>query len=207
MTQSPEKLKIILSDVNINMIQAWRKIFDSDSSLDVEIYPGSIFDLSVDALVSPANSYGFMDGGLDGLISLFFGWKVQEHLQKIIESKHDGELLVGLAEIIPTNNLSIPYVISAPTMRVPMKLAKDSVNPYLATRATLREIKKVDYIKSVVFPGLGTGVGDIDYDICAKQMHKAIREFFYPKDFPSTWFKAQLEHQYLYTNMVRDLQK
>jgi O-acetyl-ADP-ribose deacetylase (regulator of RNase III) len=62
------------------------------------------------------------------------GWQVQERLQKQIKEKHNGELLVGQAILIETGFSGIPYLISAPTMRVPMIL-KDAVNVYLASKA------------------------------------------------------------------------
>ena len=31
------------------------------------VHRGSIFDVACDAVVSPANSFGFMDGGIDAL--------------------------------------------------------------------------------------------------------------------------------------------
>ncbi len=131
-------MKIILSAVEKGLYNAW-KTFCGDL-LNVEIHYGSILDLSVDAIVSPANSYGFMDGGIDLLYSHRLGWQVQERLQKIIKEKHHGELLVGQAEIVETDVQQIPFVIAAPTMRVPMIL-KDSVNPYLAARAVFQLIK------------------------------------------------------------------
>ena len=42
---------------------------------------------------------------------------------------------------IHTDNPSIPFVICAPTMRVPMILQPSSINPYLATRAVLLLIR------------------------------------------------------------------
>ena len=47
---------------------------------NVSIHRGSIVDLNVDAIVSPANSFGFMDGGIDMLYSQHFGWQVQDRL-------------------------------------------------------------------------------------------------------------------------------
>jgi O-acetyl-ADP-ribose deacetylase (regulator of RNase III) len=77
-----------------------------------------------------------MDEGLDLKISLFFGWHVQDRLQQIIRTKHHGELLVGTAEIVKTDHPRIPYLICAPTMRVPM-IFEQTVNVYLAIRAVL----------------------------------------------------------------------
>ncbi len=164
-------MKIILAAVDEPLANAWR---DACADLDfVTVHHGSILDLKCDAVVSPANSFGFMDGGIDALYSHHFGWNVQNRLQELIREKHDGELLVGMADIVDTDNSQIPFLIAAPTMRVPMILS-NSVNPYLAMRAVLLLIKNgtfasgmlqgeriSDAVKSVAFPGLGTGVGRV----------------------------------------------
>lgn len=212
------ELKIILSAVEKPLHKAWTEF--CEDLPNVEIHYGSILDLSVDAVVSPANSFGFMDGGIDHLYSHHFGWQVQENLQKIIREKHHGELLVGQAEIVETNNLEIPFVISAPTMRVPMIL-RDTVNPYLAARAVFLLIEHgkffdgnykgesiKDYVQSVAFPGLGTGVGQVGFNTCAKQVHDAIQDFVLNNEsFPKTWAEAQAKHQMLYTDRIKDLQR
>ncbi len=164
-------MRIILSAVEPELVEVWPR-FCGEMEF-VTVHHGSILELSCDAVVSPANSYGFMDGGIDMLYSQFFGWQVQERLQRLIREKHYGELIVGAAEIVETDNLKIPYLISAPTMRVPMIL-KNSVNPYLAARAALLLVKYEvfkeghlkgesirDYVESIALPGLGTGVGQV----------------------------------------------
>lgn len=211
------ELKIILSAVEKELYDAW-KTFCGDLP-NVEILHGSILDLSVDAVVSPANSFGFMDGGIDLLYSHRFGWHVQESLQKLIREKHFGELLIGQAEIVETDNLQIPFVIAAPTMRVPMIL-RDSVNPYLAARAVFLLIKYGvffdgkfkgepinKFVQSVAFPGLATGVGKIGFNTCAKQMRRAIEDFVLDRNtFPQSWVDASAKHQELYTDRIRNLQ-
>ena len=210
-------MKIILSAVESELADAWQR-FCGDFDF-VEVQPGSILQLSCDAVVSPANSFGFMDGGVDMLYSRHFGWKVQERLQKIIANKHHGELLVGAAEIVETDNPQIPYLIAAPTMRVPMIL-RNSVNPYLAARGALLLIKQgrfaggsldgepvADFVDSVAFPGLGTGVGRVGPNTCARQVRAAIEEVILEKyEFPQSWADAQRRHQELYTDQIRDLQ-
>lgn len=210
-------MKIILSAVEPELANAWER-FCGDLDI-VEVHRGSILDLSVDAAVSPANSFGFMDGGIDMLYSQHLGWHVQERLQKIITEKHHGELIVGAAEIVETDHPQIPYLIAAPTMRVPMIL-RNSINPYLAARAALLLIKHgmfssgslkgetvADFVQSVAFPGMGTGVGRIGPNTCARQVRAAIEEVFLGKNrFPQSWADAQKRHQELYTDNVRDLQ-
>jgi O-acetyl-ADP-ribose deacetylase (regulator of RNase III) len=210
-------MKIILSAVEKELCEAW-KTFCGDLP-NVEVFHGSILDLSVDAVVSPANSYGFMDGGIDLLYSHRFGWQVQAKLQKIIKEKHHGELLIGQAEIVETDVSQIPFIISAPTMRVPMIL-KDSVNPYLAARAVFLLIKYGTffdgnfkgepinkYVQSVAFSGLATGIGRIGFNTCARQMQKAIEDIVLEKqEFPLSWVDASAKHQELYTDRIRNLQ-
>jgi len=161
-------------------------------------------------------SFGYMDGGLDLRISQFFGWHVQERLQELIRSKHHGELIVGQAEIVKTDHAQIPYVISAPTMRVPMILGQTTVNIYLATRAILLLVKygvledstKVNsVVETVAIPGMGTGVGKVPPTICARQMKIAFEEVIEKKyKFPNSWHEAQMRHQLLYSEQFRDIQ-
>ena len=149
-----------------------------------------------------------------------FGWQLQERLQSIIRDRHHGELVVGAAEIVETGDARIPFLIAAPTMRVPMIL-RDTINPYLAARAVLllgqhrqfteglfagQHIRSV--VSTIAFPGLGTGVGQVGPNTCAHQVRVAITEILYGQvTFPRTWAEAQSRHQLLYTDRVRDLQK
>ncbi len=211
-------MKIVLAAVENELADAWER--HCGDLPDVSIHRGSILDLSVDAVVSPANSFGFMDGGIDHLYSHWFGWQVQDRLQELIRTRHRGELLVGAAEIVETGHDRISYIIAAPTMRVPMILA-DTVNPYLAARAVLLLIKHgvvpsgvlagesvAAAVQSVAFPGLGTGVGRVGPNICARQVRAAIEEVMMDrKQFPCTWAEAQQMHQLLYTDRVRNLQR
>lgn len=211
-------MNIILTSVEPALADAWER---HCGALDcVTVSRGSILDPNCDAVVSPANSFGFMDGGIDLLYSHHFGWRVQERLQQFIRTRHHGELLVGMAEIIETDNERIPYVIAAPTMRVPMILANDSVSPYLAARAVLLLIKHgtfhsgvmagepiANVVQTVAFPGLGTGVGRIGPNTCAWQVKRAIEEVIYGQtEYPKSFADAMLKHQQLYTDRIRNLQ-
>ena len=210
-------MQIILSAVNSELLDAWRCI--CGDLANVIVHQGSILELSCDAVVSPANSFGFMDGGIDRLYSQRFGWQVQKRLQRLIQKKHHGELLVGAAEIVETDSPTISYLIAAPTMRAPMIL-ENSVNPYLAARAVFLLIKHgvfsegiltgesiSEVIQTVAFPGLGTGVGRVTPDTCAWQVRAAIEEVVLGKHtFPESWMDAQMRHQRLYTDQTQDLQ-
>ncbi|XP_067675049.1 uncharacterized protein [Haliotis asinina] len=186
-------------DRNIKMVSAWMEQFE-DNKTRIEISHGDIFKdaPSADALVSPANSFGFMDGGIDMAYSLHFGWQMQERLQNIIRAENHGELLVGDAIIMPTfeggakedsmdwsmtnEGKPIKWLISAPTMRVPMNV-KGTVNAYLAFRAVILAVQKhnedasKEKISTVIMPGLGTAVGRMPESDCAFQMLQAYETF------------------------------
>ena len=59
--------KIVLIDRNPKLVEAWQQAFAVFP--EVETLTGDYFQLPADALVSPANSFGIMDGGLDLAIS------------------------------------------------------------------------------------------------------------------------------------------
>jgi O-acetyl-ADP-ribose deacetylase (regulator of RNase III) len=115
-------------------------------------------------MVSPANSFGMMDGGLDLAIRDQLGFSVERKLQEVIVEKHHGELPVGCAVIVATNDRRWRYLITAPTMRVPEPISF-TINAYLAFRALLVAVEKFNgdlgkrEIDTLVCCGLGTGIG------------------------------------------------
>ncbi|MCB9637315.1 MAG: macro domain-containing protein [Myxococcales bacterium] len=197
--------KVILTSIDRKLAEAWQR--HCGTFPFVEVHHGSIFDVSVDAVVSPANSFGFMDGGMDRLLTERFGQELQARLQQMIRTHHHGELLVGTAEILETEQEMPAFLISAPTMRVAMPLSH-SVNPYLAARAVfllwkfgvIREGRWAGeavskHVKSIAFPGLGTGAGGIPPVVCAKQMRDAITEVLLERGvFPQSVQQARKWH-------------
>ena len=150
-----------------------------------------------DAVVSPANSFGFMDGGLDYALSERFGWGLQGRLQAAIAQRPIKELLVGEALIIDTRDPVVPWLISAPTMRVPMRL-KQTINAYLAMKAVLVAVlahAQLPRIQTVAIPGLGTGCGELPAHIAAHQMWIAYEEVVLGRaTYPNSVGDAQSRH-------------
>jgi O-acetyl-ADP-ribose deacetylase (regulator of RNase III) len=202
-------MQIILTAVEDSLADAWRR-FCGDLDF-VRVYRGSILDIPCDAIVSPANSFGFMDGGIDFVYMRHFGPSIEERVQSMIRERHQGELLVGTADLVDTEDPSFPYLIVAPTMRVPMPLT-DSVNPYLAARAIFRLVKHGrfsfaagqeepirDRIRTMALPGLGTGVGQVGPNTCARQVREAINDVILDRfSSPKSWVEANVRHQLLY---------
>lgn len=168
-------MKIILSAIDPKLIDAWKDFFATENNMTIS--EGDITKIKCDAIVSPANSFGFMDGGLDHALSERFGWDLEKRLQKMIKDLPEGELLVGQALLLETGNEDIPYLISAPTMRIPTNFNIDtSINAYLAMKAILIKAKSEDRISAVAIPGLCTGVGRMQPIIAARQMFQAYKE-------------------------------
>jgi O-acetyl-ADP-ribose deacetylase (regulator of RNase III) len=181
-------IAIHLRDLGAELVDAWRREFDGIASVTVSlgdifsrkpgpIGPGDPIDVKADAVISPANSFGFMDGGIDALYTYQFGAGVQERLQDSIVREHGGELPVGEAVIVRTDHPDIPWCISAPTMRIPRDVS-DTVNAYLAFRAALRAVldhnrRGGPLIESILCPGLATSVGRMPVHRCARQMRVA----------------------------------
>jgi O-acetyl-ADP-ribose deacetylase (regulator of RNase III) len=171
-------LRILLRDRDSELVAAWARHFAGIAA--VEVGQGDIFERSADAVVSPANSFGFMDGGIDLVLSHRFGWELSDRLRQRIEAEHDGELLVGEALLLETHDPEIPFLVSAPTMRVPQNVA-ETPNAYLAFRAVLRAARAHERagarpMKSILCPGLATATGRMPPERCAFQMAIAYRE-------------------------------
>jgi O-acetyl-ADP-ribose deacetylase (regulator of RNase III) len=199
-------LKIILSTIDERLTSACHDACDEIE--DVTVTTGSILDLKVDAVVSPANSFGFMDGGIDGVYRSCFGDKIELAVRRSIWQHHGGELLVGQALIVSTEHPNIPHLIAAPTMRVPMWLGDETVNPYLAVRAALRIAHATPQIESVAIPGMGTGIGGVSASNFARQTRQAILDTVdHDAQMPSSWAEASEAHQLLYGAAPRDLQR
>lgn len=159
----------------------------------IEVAHRSVLDRPTDAVVSPANSFGFMDGGVDWAYLQFFGTDLQTRVQMVIRLQKFQELLVGSAVVVPTYHEAIRFVIVAPTMRVP-KIITDPGDVMLAARAAIRVALDFRF-DHIVMPGMGTGCGQVQPDIAARAMRAGIEAGL--RDTPRrsySWREAQERH-------------
>jgi O-acetyl-ADP-ribose deacetylase (regulator of RNase III) len=85
-------MQILLVNREPSMIRAWRTACE-----DCEGVEGDYFSRPAEAMVSPASSFGIMDGGLDAAIQDVLGFAIQQRVQRVIVDRHHGELPVGAA--------------------------------------------------------------------------------------------------------------
>lgn len=175
--------KIILVDPNLGFYYACKELFEGLPN--IEFVNGYFENLpAFDCMVSPANSFGLMDGGVDAAITNFFGTQLMQRVQKHIIEQYHGEQSVGTSFIIETNHPKHPFLAHTPTMRVPLVIAHTD-NVYRAMWAMLLAVHQYNEtqerkIEIVACPGLGTGVGKVPYKQAARQMALAYRNFLNP---------------------------
>lgn len=175
--------------------------------------------VTFDCVVSPANSYGIMDGGFDFYLSMAFSPPKDFHaltrlVQAAIRDRYYGFAPPGsciLVPGLPPNDFSCKVIAVCPTMRYPeeLKWHKDIVYNTMWSLLVELEIwnEKADdeekKIKKVLMTGLGTGVGKIPSSVCAKQMALAVKHFLYARseEGQKTW----AENDYLSWDKVLDL--
>ena len=172
-------MNIVLIDRKPALTHAWTHAF---LETPIHVVSGDFVTRSVGmAWVSPANSFGWMDGGLDWDIRLAYeaaGVDITTVVQEAIRQQAAGELPVGQALVIPTPETPYTHLIVAPTMRTP-RPAFWTLNAYLAFRAVLLAARQwnTDHpdapILELYCPGLATGVGKMPPGRCARQMRAA----------------------------------
>ena len=123
--------------------------------------------------VSPANSFGFMDGGIDLVYSRMMFPKVETNIKRMIgriglDFEGRDYLPIGCTLAVPTEFRANQYMICAPTMLLPQNVS-ETQNAYYAMYAILRLVHKLIInaklkIKKLYIPGLGTGIGGIEPD-------------------------------------------
>src|SRR5947209_2836214 len=102
-------LKLILVDPNPPLCEAWRYAFQSLPG--VEIVNGHFEELpEYDCMVSAANSFGLMDGGVDAAITRFFGAQLMQRVQQRVLDEFLGEQPVGTSFIIETGHAEHPFL-------------------------------------------------------------------------------------------------
>ncbi len=155
--------------------------------------------LEYGCLVSPANSFGLMDGGMDAAIIRYFGRSLMTQVHHQLLDEYLGEQPVGTSLIVETGHPQHPFLAHTPTMRVPMSIAGTDI-PYIAMWAMLLAVRRHNrqqtrLIESVACPGLGTGIGRVPYHEAARQMALAYDHFVYPPKLINNFVAAERQLQ------------
>lgn len=133
--------------------------------------------LEIDCVVSPANSFGLMDGGYDRAITEHF----VDELQKTVQRKILDELY-GEQPVASSISVKIPgtskMLIHTPTMRTP-EMIVDTKTVYYCTRTTLIKALKMG-VTTIVLPAFGGSCGGVEYEELARMMWGAYIQLSLP---------------------------
>lgn len=137
--------------------------------MPIFIEKGDITKIVCDAIVNPANSYGYMGGGVAGVIKKVGGIQIEN------EAISKAPITVGHAIATTGGDLPCKFVIHAPTMEQPaMRIGINNVK--LATKAAL-EFAINNNIKTIAIPGMGTGVGGVSHEDAAREMVNIAKKY------------------------------
>lgn len=134
---------------------------------EIEVKKASITTCEVEAIVNPANSFGYMGGGVAGVIKRVGGQIIED------EAIEQAPFQVGEAILTSAGDLICEKVIHAPTMHNPGELT-DAHKVFCATKAAL-ELADKEGFNSIALPGMGTGVGGLKKSEAARTILKAIK--------------------------------
>ena len=137
--------------------------------MSIIIKKGDITQVSCDAVVNPANSFGYMGGGAAGAIKRIGGIEIEK------EAVSKAPVEIGKAIATTAGSLPCTYVIHAPTMKQPA-MRIDVKNVKKATMAALELAEKL-HLRSIAIPGMGTGVGGISPRKAAQAMIDVVKKF------------------------------
>lgn len=169
------------------MIKYWGYEFNSNRTMldyknTIIISNNSFYEFmktfhDIEGIVSPANSFGYMDGGYDKAIIDYLGEQAQTNVLTMLNSITDGYQPVGTCIGIPFGKYTI---LHTPTMRYPEEI----IDPRVVFDCMLSVLKYCDKnnIKSVVIPAFGEGTGKVSKSEVAKYM--ALAYSFHIQDKP-----------------------
>jgi hypothetical protein len=101
-------MELHLVDRSSDLVREWGRAFSQFPEVIIEL--GDILEVAHTALVSPANSYGYMNGGIDLAYRAFFGIEIEHAVQTKITQVAGPYLPVGQAILVETGHARIPYL-------------------------------------------------------------------------------------------------
>jgi O-acetyl-ADP-ribose deacetylase (regulator of RNase III) len=128
--------------------------------------------------VSPGNSFGVMNGGIDEIYSTYIFPHSQSQARSLIENlptvNEYGKpyLPIGQAVLLPPYNGS--QLLLAPTMYIPENVS-NTQNAYIAMKAIIDLVNQTNGYKYVAIPALCCGHGCMTPEESASQIYKAYK--------------------------------
>lgn len=172
-------MKIYLIEKDFNKFKYLQLYFKDENVILVnESFEKFMKSTKVQCVVSPANSFGIMDGGYDLALTKWYGKQLQKRVQKYIIENYYGEQPVASSFIIDTKKDN-QYLIHTPTMRTPEKIV-DTRIIYQSMRTTLM-VAKQNQIESILIPMFGGLTGCVKPQVVAEMMYLGYCQIMKPR--------------------------
>lgn len=166
-------MKIFLIDLSRNMCKAWSE-YPFGEYVEIVCAEFSEFmdeHREVDGIVSPANSFGLMDGGYDAAITGYFGEGLMKKVQDVILREYKGFQPVGSAITVDIDETK--KLIHVPSMMYPSPML-DIRLIYQCMRVTLSAAENSG-IKELLIPAFGRATGRVPDKLVAAMMWLAYK--------------------------------
>lgn len=177
-------IKIVIIDINKENINVFSNVFKDYKN--IECICGDVVkyqDVNNIALISPANCFGYMNGGIDRTYSKIMYRGLENKVRNLykqygFEYQPNRHIVkIGSSITVKIDNLSNQYLICAPTMFLPQDVSTTN-NAFKAFYAVLCAIDKSGIqIDTIVTPPFCTGTGKMNPVEAANQMLQAILYF------------------------------
>ena len=199
-------LKITLIDIDKTMCKQWNDVITQYRYADDDYFPnvevvnkGCVEWLEENnnhllGIVSPANSFGLMDGGFDGAFRQYFmeyyDFDVIPIVQQHLKEKFWSEQPVGTSTLVKLPVIG-SYILHTPTMIRPSIITDPRV-VYHCMRSCILEAMKTE-CTHILVPAFGGCCGKVDKKLIAEYMLAAIYTFEYSPQ-PATWHEVYHHH-------------
>ena len=161
-------MKIIIADHNKSTISS---INECNPSFEVE--EGNPLAFDIDAVVSPANTMGIMNGGYDAVLRRYFGIAIEYTVQKYLEKL---KIDVGQAIAVKTGHPKVHWLIVTPTVSVTGEGLSGHESVSYACAYNSVKAAHERGVKYLGMTGLGSGVGGLDRRVSARQQVEGIQD-------------------------------
>lgn len=209
-----------ISAFNDALRSHWRAFRDNGPEVQINIIDTSLRNVPTttkfDLIVSPANSYGLLDGAFDDAISRAFCANrglpyatLTYAVQDVLYEKYRGFAPPGTCTLVRfpgsmltsggregDNPWGCRWVAICPTMRLPGNVTWDREVVYECVWSLLCEVEgwnrrqghsSADRIESILMTPLATGVGKVSQERWAAQVVLALKHFVDAVERPERW--------------------
>jgi O-acetyl-ADP-ribose deacetylase (regulator of RNase III) len=145
--------------------------------MDIQVKVGDVLDEQADVLISTANPWLHMSGGVNGAILLRGGEDVQQELREFLQREDKPHVPPGTVVRTGPGPLSVHHILHA----VAIDAFYDS-SPELVGRTIARALDRARQLgaTTVVMPAMATGYGPLMMEQFAEGLVQALKEDWSP---------------------------